>query len=403
MKKVIYVIVTIGLFLVNFSIPSTTKIEAKTLRTLKQELADMEAKYAASNEEKRLTQSEINATRNSIAAINSEIESIQKEMLNLTNEIEKLKEDIEKKKQEIKDIVAYYQLANGESAYLEYVFNAVDYTDFIYRSAISEQLSSYNDGLVDEYNKMIEENKKKQEELASKRVSLNSKMTNLETQLKSLGSQMSEVLEENVSIEDEIKSLKKAINTYEVTYKCGLDEDITTCGRGKLPAGTKFFRPVISGRISANYGWYYPWGSKTWHYGIDIAGTGHGANVYSVADGKVAMITHRASCGGNMLYIQHNVNGVKYTSAYFHLANVTVNVGDIVTTNTIVGHVGGSPSIETWDSCSTGTHLHLQVAYGLITVDYPSYSGFASRSFNPRLIINFPGEGSWFSNRTTKY
>lgn len=402
-KKIIYVLLTISLIAINFSIPSSNKIEAKTLRDLKQELARMEKEHEQTQSEKKYTEQEMASKKASISSINNEIDNIQQEMKDLTEEIEKLNEEIILKEQQIKEIVSYYQLSNGESAYLEYVFNAVDYTDFIYRAAIAEQLSSYNDELVDEYNQMIEDNKKKKEELSSKTVSLNKKMVSLQNELNTLGSQLSEVLEENLSIEDEIKSLKKTIDTYENTYKCSLDEDLTSCGRGKLPAGTKFFRPTNSGRISANYGWYYPWGYKQWHYGMDIAGTGHGANVYSVADGKVAYIVYRSSCGGNMVYIQHNINGVKYTSGYYHLASVKVKVGDIVTPQTVIGGVGGVGSIETWDKCSTGAHLHLQIAYGLIVVDYPGYSGFTARSFNPRLVINFPSEGSWYSNRTTKY
>jgi len=197
--------------------------------------------------------------------------------------------------------------------------------------------------------------------------------------------------------------LKEYIDTYQNKYKCGLDEDIDVCGRDKLPPGTAFYRPVVSGSISAHFGWYSPWGQSTWHYGTDFAGTGHGANVYSIAPGKVAAIVNRASCGGNMVYIQHIVNGTRYTSGYFHLSHVNVRVGDTVTINTVIGGVGGNPSIEYWDRCSTGTHLHLQIAYGLYLEDYYSYSGFEAKSIDARLVMNLPSVGVWFSSRDIKY
>ena len=53
---------------------------------------------------------------------------------------------------------------DGESAYLEYTFGARDFTDFIYRTAVAEQLTKYNETLIDEFNKSIEESKQKQEE-----------------------------------------------------------------------------------------------------------------------------------------------------------------------------------------------------------------------------------------------
>ena len=399
--KLSIILVIVGITLI---LPSNLeKVEAKTLRDLKNELAQKEKELANAQNEKRLTQQQIENKKKSISDINVEISSIYEEIDEITLQVEKLNEEIVEKEQEIKDIMNYYQLSNGESAYLEYIFNAADYTDFIYRMAIAEQLSDYNDKLVDEYNEKIEENENKKKALSNKTVELNNKQKQLEKELASLGTQLGEILDENVTIEDDIKSVKKLINTYENVYGCGLDEDISTCGRGKLPAGTAFFRPTTSGRISANYGIYYPWGYAMQHYGMDIAGTGHGAPVYSVADGRVAYITERASCGGNMVYVHHNVNGVAYTSGYFHLASINVKVGDTVTTSTVIGTVGGNLAYEWWDSCSTGTHLHLQLATTNIKEGLGFFTRFNSRHFNPRNVINFPCEGCWYSDRITKY
>ena len=399
-----YLLLVFVLVLVNFTMPKEVEeVEAKTLRDLKAELEAKQKEYENSKSQKELTEGEIASTRKNIDAINTEISNIQKEMLDLTNEINELNEEIEKKEKEIKSIMNYYQLSNGESAYLEYIFNAVDFTDFIYRLSIAEQLSKYNDKLIDEYNAKIEENNQKKKELDEKTISLNAKQVKLQEHLKSLRGNLDLIVEENMSIEDEIKVLKEYIDTYQNKYKCGLDEDINVCGRDKLPPGTKFYRPVVSGSISAHYGWYSPWGQSTWHYGTDFAGTGHGANVYAIASGKVAAIVNRASCGGNMVYIQHVVNGTRYTSGYFHLSHVNVHVGQTVTHETVIGGVGGNPGIEWWDRCSTGTHLHLQLAYGLYLEDYYSYSGFEAKSIDPRLAINLPGVGVWFSSRETKY
>ena len=400
-KKISNILLIIVMLSVTLFVPSN-RVEAKTLRDLKEELYRKENEYEASRDKQRMTESEINDKKASISAINDEISNINQEMLDLTAEIEKLTEEIKIKEKQIKEILNYYQLSNGESAYLEYVFNAVSFTDFIYRLAIAEQLSNYNDKLIDEYNATIKKNEEKKIELSNKTVALQKKQEELAKELVKLQDQLSDVLEETVSIEDEIEALRDYVDTYENKYQCGLDEDISVCGRDKLPPGTKFYRPVVSGVISANFGWYYPWGYAQWHYGMDFAGTGHGANVYAVADGKVATIMYRSSCGGNMVFIHHIVNGQTYTSGYFHLASVNVSVGDVVTANTVIGYVGGS-SAEWWDSCSTGAHLHLQMAYGLYMQDYTAWSYYSSKSFDPRLVINLPAEGVWFSGRDTRY
>lgn len=404
LKKFSYLCLICIMLMVNFFSPTNVeRVEAKTLRDLKEELSLKKKEYQDSQNQKELTQGEINNTKASIDKINTEISNIQQEMLDLTLEIRDLEEEIILKEEEIKVIMNYYQLSNGESAYLEYIFEAADFTDFIYRLAITEQLSNYNEKLIKEYNLKIKENEQKKKDLEQKTVSLSKKQEELQHHLVSLRGNLDAIVEENMSIEDEIKVLEEYVDTYQNKYKCGLDEDINVCGRDKLPPGTAFYRPVVSGSVSAHFGWYSPWGKSTWHYGTDFAGTGHGAAVYSVAAGKVAAIVNRASCGGNMVYIQHIVNGTRYTSGYFHLATVNVKVGETVTQNTVIGTVGGSPKIEWWDRCSTGTHLHLQIAYGLYLEDYYSYSGFESKSIDARLVMNLPKTGVWFSGRDIKY
>ena len=141
-------------------IPSEV-VNAKTLGDLKNELSKLEEKYAANQAQKELTEKEIETVNNTISSIDKQIEQINIDVKKLSDEIVSLNQEIDKKEQEVKDIIAFLQVSNGESAYLEYAFGAKDFTDFIYRMAISEQLTSYNDKLVDEYNQMIKDNEQK--------------------------------------------------------------------------------------------------------------------------------------------------------------------------------------------------------------------------------------------------
>ena len=76
---------------------------------------------------------------------------------------------------------------------------------------------------------------------------------------------------------------------------------------------------------------------------------------------------------------------------------------DVVTKDTQIAVMGGYPRIETWDTCSTGTHLHFAINTGLYLKDYSSWSSYVSHTLNPRTIVNFPSGGSYFYDRTTKY
>lgn len=406
-KKIRYVMLVLILLMVNFAIPNQEVVEAKTLRQLKQELQDKRAEYEANKHQQQATQAEINEAKSKALEISKEIEQIQVEMVDLTEEIEELNVEIEEKEKEIKEIMNYYQLSSSESAYLEYVFEAADFTDFIYRVAIAEQLSNYNDKLVDEYHEKIEQNEKKKKELDNKTIALSNKQKDLERQIRVYESELQGIVEGAVDIKEDLNRLEKFIETYE-SYGCSLDQDVESCSYGKLPPGTAFYRPLIAGKVSSNYGYRTYWingaQKSEFHYGMDFSAA-HGTPVYSVADGKVVGFTPKYKCGGNMLYIAHNINGQKYTSAYYHLASVKVKVGDTVTYNTVIGYSGGSPSIETWDKCTTGAHLHLQIATGAYLMDsgYTYYSQFQSRSINPRNIINIPAYGVRFDSRDRKY
>lgn len=397
-NKIICLILLISIFLINVD------VSAKTLGQFKKELSQTEEKYEKNQLDKAKTEEEIAATKQKINDLSQEKIKTAEEIDKLNKELEQLALDIEKMQKELKSIMNYYQLSNTNSLYMEYVFNADSMTDFIYRLAISEQLSRHRKNTIDKYNKLIEETKKKVSELSKKQVELNKLEEELAKQMSRLGENLSTISDAAIDIQDEIKSLKSKIREYEDKYKCKDNEDVKDCedryykslGQGGMPSAAGFYRPLTWGITTTNFG-YSPYHGTT-HYGMDISAN-HGTNVYPVADGRVVHITYKSSCGGNMLFIGHTVNGVRYTSAYYHLSSVNVKVGQIVSHNDVVANTGGVPWIETWDKCSSGGHLHLQMATGIYMQDYMWYSNFQARSFNPRNLISIPLEGGSFSGR----
>ena len=143
-----------------FSIPST--IEAKTLRELKEELATAKANKSANEAKMKEAQDKIKKYQNEISASLSEIEKSQDEIEAARIKIQELEEEIKEKQKEIDELLRFLQVSNGENAYLEYIFGANSFTDFIYRTAVVEQMSEYNDKLIDEMYKLIEQNKQLQ-------------------------------------------------------------------------------------------------------------------------------------------------------------------------------------------------------------------------------------------------
>ena len=118
------------------------------------ELREKEAKIAKGKEE-------IAAVKKTIAETEEKIATTEAEITRLQEEIEKCDRDIKKKDAESKKIMEYYQIENGNNAYLEYIFGATSITDMVYRMSVAEQLTDYNDKVMKELKQLIETNKKK--------------------------------------------------------------------------------------------------------------------------------------------------------------------------------------------------------------------------------------------------
>lgn len=398
-KKINIFLIILSLFLI---IPN---VEAKTLRDLKNELTALKQKKDNNEREKKLTQQERNAIDNNIKATSDKITESENNITKLTNEINDLNDKINEKELEIKEIIHFLQISNGENAYLEYIFGSKDITDFIYRSAVSGQLVSYNDKLMDEYNETIKKNKNKQVELKNEIASLQTKQKELEIQFEKLGNEIKNISEISMSIDEEIAAQEKAVYYYEKQLKCELDENINTCG--KIPFAGKFIRPVTNGRITSKYGPRCYWNSLqgrnicTYHYGIDISGGD--TKIYAAAPGTVVSIQWYQSCGGTKIFVHHNINGTYYTTGYYHLKTVNVKVGDYVDQNMVIATMGGDSSTWSYDKCTTGQHLHFAVATGLYLRDYSYWSQWEAHNLNPVSVVNFPAYGVWFANRVAKY
>lgn len=389
------------LFVLVTAVLTDVKVKAKTLGDLKAELEKTKQDYINTKQEQKNTENKMVNVNSNIKQAQNDMEKAGNDIESLNKDIDRLNIEIEEKEKEIKNIVNFYQVSSGDSAYLEYVFGASDFTDMIYRGAIVEEMSKYNDTMIKQFNDKINENKKKQEELKQKQEELKEKQKNLEKEYSELGSKLKDIVDIKVDEEEAIKVQEEIIKMYQ-SKGCKDNEDIKTCGKKILPYDTKMWRPLDSGYISSNFGNRCFNGGCDYHTGIDI-GKPSGSPVYATANGTVAALTYKYHCGGNMIFIHHNVSGKHYTSVYMHLKSINVSKGDTVTKNTVIGYVGGDSSTP-WDSCTTGAHLHFTLLNGLVGTDYRAWSStFYAKLLNPRNYVNFPKLGKRFEDRLTAY
>lgn len=396
-KKLIAILI-ISLFVFPFLINNYADAKAKTLRDLNNELSQLEANDAKNKNDIKLTETQINQTKADINQISIDMTNISNEIVQKTNEIAQLNVDIKGKDAEIKELMSFLQLSANGSEYLEYIVGAKTLTDFIYRVSVVEQLAKYNKELIQSMNEKIKENEAKKIELNNETAELARKQIDLNAKKDSLGKTKDSLYEYNQSLADEIKTSREVINMYEKAG-CKLDDDINVCANKMLPPDTSFWRPIVTGHISSEYGYrIHPiYHILKFHDGDDMTTAGTNVSVYAAAAGKVAKIGYDSSMG-NYIIIHHNIKGTAYTTQYLHLKTGSINVkeGAIVSKDTVLAIMGATGD-------ATGIHLHFTVATGLRYKDYFTYSDFVNHTMSPRLAVNFPsGSGVW-RDRTSRY
>ncbi len=113
--------------------------------------------------------------------------------------------------------------------------------------------------------------------------------------------------------------------------------------------------PLPGGRITSGYGvsrtyWYNGRLISDIHWGTDIAAP-TGTPIKAANSGKVVIAGWNNQGYGNLIVIEHP-GGIR--TYYAHLSQISVSVGQQVTSGAVIGRVGSTGQ-------STGPHLHIEV------------------------------------------
>lgn len=402
MKK--YIFLTLIPVILMSIIPSSKATSSKTLQELIDELNAKELQLKEISDEKNLTQEKLNEITSSIINVGLEINEVENKMIELNNKIEDNKIEIKKKEKQIKKLINLMQKNNGENIYLELLFGSSDLKDFIYRKQIIEQITAYNDKLVDDLNKMIEDSKELKVKLDDEKEALNEKNIELKKQQDELGLKVTMLDEDSRDVLEDLADAKRTINNYK-KMGCLPTDSLESCSQ--IPTDSDFLRPLTQGVITSGYGTRENpvSGGYQFHAAVDIGGNPTGTSVYATASGRVVLTSYvknpdvpNSSCGGNFVVIQHKIGNTYYASRYMHLSKIYVTENQTVTSNDIIGAVGGG---EAYDRCSTGAHLDFSIAQGIYGKDF--YLFRQPSTINPFTLVNLPNEGIYFTSRYLRY
>ena len=398
MRNKLLVLTSIILLLVSFvALPIDTS--AKTIQEFEAEVnkytKELEAKKAnlAKNEE------EVQEIIKKIRNIEAQIEEAEQEIERLQKEIEESEAEIKRKSEESKNIISYYQVANGENAYLEYAFGATDITDMVYRLSIVEQLTEYNNKIMKELEELIKKNQATQKELEEKEKELKELKSSLKAEQARIEADSASIRESMPSIQDQINSARDSVNYYK-KLGCGATEDIQACEYRKsqesgssIPSVGFFSRPMDYGYVVRGM-----WGG---HMGYDLSSGNKNIAIHPIGAGIVhAIYTDTCTsgywcqaqgfwCNGNakIVVVKHNYNGRYIYSSYVHLSSYgNISTGQYVSKDSVIGYMGTT-------GCSTGEHLHLELADCFWKNGGCSYNAYTNRLINPSSLVSLPS--SW--------
>lgn len=397
MKKFLTIIGILALTISTIALPVDTK--AKTIK----EFEDEVAKYTKELQDKQnkiaKNDAEVAEIKKKITSIESQINQAEEDIKRLQEEIDASNKEIAKKTEESKKIIEYYQISNGNNAYLEYAFGASDITDMIYRMSIVEQLTEYNEKIMTELEALIKKNEQAQKDLKAKQEELGALKTELQEQKARIDADSTAIRETMPSVENQIKEAKSNVEYFK-KLGCGPTEDILTCqfrisqnSSNSVPSVGEFSRPIENGYSVRGFS------GKNGHMGYDMSSSNRNIAVHPIAAGVIhAIYTDDCtggrwcqnmgfSCHGNarIVVVKHNYNNRYIYSAYVHLSSYgNISTGMYVTRDTIIGYMGTT-------GCSTGEHLHLEMASCHWKNNGGcSYAGYTNSLINPSTLINFP-------------
>ncbi len=401
MKTKIFGVIMVALIVFSMVLP-TSYAKEKTLNELEAEAKANREAYNKAKNEKELTEAERDKATAQKAEVEKEISSIETQLESIGAQIEEIQKDIDAKDEQMKDIMSFVQVTNGDSNYLEYIFGATDFTDFIYRISVAEQLGNYNEQLIEEYNADVEKLDNKQSELNTKQEELNKKQSELTVLEAQLNKEIETLQSGMVSKDQAYKTQIELIQSMK-SRGCKGTDTATSCqnrlsSSSSLPSVNGTHMPINSGYVTSDYG--YRSYDNSFHTGIDYSKSVAGDPVYPVADGEVILLNYNRSCGNHIVYVKHNINGHSYITSYWHLSSWSVSVGQKVSYTTQIGKMAGRNS---GDSCSGGIHVHLNLfdnAGNKWENNVARGGNPNSGRINPRTIVpQTPAKGGHFSGR----
>ncbi|GAC41358.1 membrane protein [Paenibacillus popilliae ATCC 14706] len=388
-KKKWIALTAAGALLVLILVPPTVGVASeldqvnKRLQELQRQVQEAEDKQQEADAQKAKAEEMMNKTTKDLNYVVGEIEKKTKEMLDVTLEVDKTEANLEEAAQELEDIKrrianreklldsrVQLMYTNGAVSYIDVLFNATSFSDFVDRLDSMQTIASRDKEILTEHkrDKELAVVQKQEIETELKRVKLlyaklNEAKKSLqlkENEKKVMIASYEQQVEDNhgVSKEQERLLMEFAKERAELIRK---KNELNAQHQGQTSqqvytyTGGKLGLP-----LQADYYISSPFGSRVdpitgvsgaFHSGIDMATPG-GTPIYAAEDGAV-IVAEWYGGYGNCVILDHG-NGLWTLYGHIRSGGIKVQKGDTVKRGDKIAEVGQTGR-------ATGNHLHFEV------------------------------------------
>ncbi|MBE7033343.1 MAG: peptidase M23 [Ruminococcaceae bacterium] len=332
----------------------------------KKDLENAEAKHKAILDEFNAVDKQISDTEAEIEQIESQITQTENDIILKQEELVKAEEDYELYKGLFLSR-ARVMYENSDLKYLEILFGAKNFSDFLSKVEMISQLMEYDRSILNKLNETktsIENAKKELEDILVRQEDYRASLEDKRGSLDVILAEKQKLLDETWADVERYKVIHEAAEREEQKL---IDQNRSSFQSGANPVkytGGKFAWPVpASHRITSYYGMrnHPVYKTPKFHSGIDI-GAGYGLEIRAAADGVVTLAATNGGYG-KCVVINH---GSGITTLYAHCSSINVSVGEKVSKGQLIAKVGST-------GVSTGPHLHFEVRINGTTTDPLKY------------------------------
>lgn len=295
-----------------------------------------------------------------------ELISQKEEEIEITSKELKEAEATEKKQYEAMKKRIKFMYERGSDFYLEVLFSARDFGDFLNKTDYIEKLSAYDRSMLDAYAANREKIEEFKAQLEEEQATLEEAREAVEQEEAALNTLIAEKEQQIGAYESDISNKEALIKQYEAEIAAQnaeiaaleaavLEEKKRIAaenGKVKTYDGGQFKWPAPSyTRISDDYGYriHPTLNVQQFHNGVDMAAPS-GSPILAAYDGEVVAASY-SSTMGNYIMIDH---GDGLYTIYMHASALYVSKGQSVARGEKIAAVGSTGR-------STGPHLHFSV------------------------------------------